>query len=161
MLRTCLFIVFAFTSIAASAQTLHQTFGDWKVFTHKDGAKELCYIASTPKKKAGDYSKRDEPFVLVTHRTAKTDEISVSSGFTYKKDSEVSLKIDKKDFKLFSQNDRAWAYDEKEDTQIIDRMAKGKQMVVKGTSPKGTYAEDSYSLAGFTKAQRAMKNLCK
>lgn len=140
---------------------LHQTYGDWKVFTHKNGEKDVCYIASTPSKKAGNYSKRDEPFVLVTHRSAKIDEISVSSGFPYKKDSEVSLKLDKKDFKLFSQNDRAWAYDEKEDLQIVDRMAKGKTMIVKGISPKGTFAEDTYSLSGFTKARRAMKDLCK
>ena len=48
-----------------------------------------------------------------------------------------------------------------DDLAIVDRMAKGKLMVVKGTSPKGTYAEDHYSLNGFTKARRAMKDLCK
>lgn len=162
MLRICLFIIFAFSFVAASkAQTLHQTYGDWKVFTHKEGVKDMCYIASTPTKKAGNYSKRGEPFVLVTHRSARIDELSVSSGFPYKKDSEASVKLDKKEFKLFTQNDRGWAYDEKDDLAIVDRMAKGKLMVVKGTSPKGTYAEDHYSLNGFTKARRAMKDLCK
>ncbi|MFO1243208.1 MAG: invasion associated locus B family protein [Rickettsiales bacterium] len=161
-LSLCFIALFAlFTLQNANAQTLHQTFGDWKVFTHKDGSNTLCYIASTPIKKDGNFSRRDDPFVLVTFRSARTDEISVSSGFPYKKGSEVSLKADKKEFKLFSQNDRAWAYDEKEDSQIIDRIAKGKTMMVKGTSQKGTFAEDTYSLTGFTKAHRAMKALCK
>lgn len=142
------------------AQTLQGTYGDWKVFTHTENGRKLCYIASMPKKKTGTYTKRGEPFVLVTYRSAVIDEVSVSSGFPYKKGSEVAVTVDKLSHALFTEGERAWAYDEKGDAQLVRHLASGAKLIVKGTSEKGTKAEDTYSLDGFSKARRTMKTLC-
>lgn len=160
-LVSCFFIVLSlFLTASAQAQTLQGTYGDWKVFTHTENGRKLCYIASTPKKKTGNYTKRGEPFVLVTHRSPVIDEVSVSSGFPYKKGSEVAVAVDKLPHALFTEGERAWAYDEKGDAQLVRHMAGGARLVIKGVSEKGTKAEDTYSLDGFTKARRTMKTLC-
>lgn len=158
LLGLCLMLV---GGAQAQAQQLHQSSGDWRVFTAGEGAQKQCYIASVPIKKTGNYAARGEPFVMVTHRGAVTDEVSVSSGYPYKEKSQVSLTIDSRRYDLFTQGDRGWAYDEAQDKNIAGAMMKGSQMVVKGTSQKGTFSSDTYSLSGFTAALNKMKTLCR
>lgn len=147
-------------AMSAQAQQLHQTSGDWRVFTHGSGPQRTCYVASVPVKKTGNYSARGEPFVMITHRGAKGDEVSVASGYAYKPGSQVSLTIDNRRYDLFTEGERAWAYDAAQDKNLVDAMVQGSQMIAKGTSPKGTYSVDTYSLTGFTSAVRKMKTLC-
>ncbi len=148
-------------SSQAVAQQLHMTSEDWKVFTIKKGNETMCYIASVPVKKTGNYTRRGEPFVLVTHRKASVDEVSVSSGYPYKDNQETVLSVDGKRYNLFVKGERGWAYDEKQDNAIVGSMIKGSEMVVKGVSQKGTTSTDTYSLKGFTKAHQKMKALCR
>lgn len=145
---------------AAQAQQLHETSGDWRVFTYGNGKERTCYVASVPVKKTGNYSSRGEPFVMVTHRGEKGDEVSVSSGYPYKPGSQLSLTIDSRRYDLFVEGERAWAYDAAQDKNLTDAMMKGSQMIAKGSSQKGTYSSDTYSLTGFTGAMRKMKTLC-
>lgn len=156
-----LFIAIVCVPQLAAAQQLMGTSGDWKIFTLKQSGKKTCYIASTPKKKTGTYSKRDEPYMLVTHR-GKGDEVSVSPGYTLKKGSEVSVSIDKKKAqKLFIDGELAWAYDSKQDAALVKAMKAGSSMEVKATSWKDTNSTDTYSLKGITRAHKEMKQLCK
>jgi len=145
----------------ATAQELHKTHGDWKVLSYKKDGEKFCYVASVPTKKTGNYTKRDEPFFLVVYRAGTTDEVSVSSGYPYKAKSTVKLSIDKKAHKLFTQDERAWAYDAKQDATLIAAMKKGSSMEVRGTSKKGTYSADTYSLRGITAALADMSKRCK
>lgn len=144
----------------ANAQQLQQTSGDWRVFTHGDGKARQCYIASVPVKKTGNYSARSEPFVMVTNRGVAGDEVSVSSGYPYKEGGQVSLTIDSRRYDLFTKGDRGWAYDAAQDKNLVAAMMKGSQMELKGTSQRGTFSADSYSLSGFTGAMQKMKALC-
>jgi hypothetical protein len=146
---------------AASAQQLLETSGDWHIFSAPVEGRTVCYAASVPTAKAGNYSKRDEPFLMVTGRSAGTDEVSVSSGFGYKEGSEVTLTVEGRAFTLFTSGDRAWASDAKQDNQLIAAMMKGSTLTAKGTSARGTYALDTYSLKGFIKAHQRMKALCR
>lgn len=148
----------------ASAQTLDRQINDWSVFTAKHEGKKLCYIASAPLKKTGNYKKRGEPYVMVTHRGKNMDEVSVSSGFPYKEKSSVEFTVEKKKYRFFTSPDIpdvAWASDSKEDKKIIQDMKKGNTLAVKGHSRSKTYSLDTYSLKGFAKAYERMKNLCK
>lgn len=146
---------------SSQAQTHHNTYGDWNVYTVAQGGKTVCYITSAPTKKSGNYSSRGEPYTMITHRSANVDEVSVSSGYTYKDKSDVKTTIDGTQFNMFSKDELAWAYDEKQDSAMVSAMKKGSKMAVKGTSRKGTYSEDSYSLKGISKAYDKMKELCK
>ncbi len=136
-------------------------FDDWNAFAEKN--RSMCYIGSEPKKAQGKYTKRDDPFVLVTHRPKEKSlgVVSVVAGYVYKKSSEVELIVDKRTFKLFTDGGHAWAYDSKGDKSLVAAMRNGKKMVVKGTSSRGTKTTDTYSLQGFTAAYTAVNKACK
>lgn len=153
-------VIVLMSASGAWAQKHDKTFNDWNTFTMTQGGKKVCYIASYPKKQEGNYNSRGEPYVLVTSRGAN-DEVSTSSGYPYKKDSEVTVNIDGKVYKLFTKGELAWAPDAKSDAQLVEAMKKGRKMTVRGTSQLDTYSEDSYSLSGVTAAYRRMKSLCK
>jgi hypothetical protein len=147
--------------VTVTAQQLHETYKDWRVLTVTEDGQKFCYIASVPIKKAGNYNRRDEPFLLVTHRRADLDEVSVSSGYPYKKGSDVKVSIDGRNFTMFTKGERAWALNEAQDNQMVASMIRGNKMTVHGTSQLDTYSKDTYSLGGFTSAHTLMKKLCR
>jgi invasion protein IalB len=158
-------VVAAVVSLAAaSAFAAQQTLGsfqDWTAFS--DGSeRRICYMGSVPKKKEGSYTVRGDTYVLATHRPGEKvfSEISVEAGYTYKPGSEVEVNIDGQAFKLFTQGGNAWAYDEKADRALIEAMKGGRQMVVKGTSSRGTLTTDTYSLSGFSAAMQTIDKAC-
>ncbi len=144
----------------AHAQQMVGPYQDWRVFTVKQDGQTVCYLASLPTKKEGNYSKRGEPYLLVTHKDGPVDEVSVSSGYPYKEGSEVTLAFGNKRFALFTKDELAWAYDEADDKAIVKEMIRGLNVKVKGTSWKDTHSTDTYSLRGFTAAHRRMKREC-
>jgi hypothetical protein len=150
------FFLFLLLPINALATTPDSTHGDWNVYKN-DSA---CYISSMPVKQDGNYTKRDTPYAIISYKKSKVDEMDISSGYTYKKDSEVEIKIKGQKFKLFTQNEDAWAKTSGEDNKLITAMQVGDEMVVKGISHKGTYSVDTYSLKGISKAYKRMNELC-
>jgi len=137
-------------------------FKDWTVFTVKQGENELCYIASLPFQKDGNYRKRGEPFITVTRvKKNKFDEINVTSGYIYDPSKDVEVEFDKNKFVLFPYKERAWASNRNEDIRIINKMKSGLKMKVLGYSTLGTHSVDTYSLRGFTDAYNKMVELCK
>lgn len=163
-LRISAFIAGIFITLALSstahAQQLDKTFSDWNVYTVTQDGSKICYMASAPTKKKGTYNKRGEPYLLVTHRSADSDEVSTSSGYPYKKDSEVSASLDGVLYKMFTKDELAWAYDEHQDQSMVSAMKRGMKLNIKGESQVGTTSEDLYSLKGFTSAYKRMKELC-
>ena len=146
----------------ANAQKLDSTHTAWSVYTIKKNGQKLCYMASAPTGKNGNYSQRDEPYFLVTHINSTTDEVSASSGYRYKNNTKPRIQIDGRKYRLsITQGELAWAKTSKLDKMLVSRMKKGAKMKVTGTSPKGTYSTDTYSLSGFSKAYKKMKSLCK
>lgn len=158
-------IFLSFSVSSVQAQQLLKTFNDWSVFQVQKEGEKLCYIATTPKKKAGSYKSRGEPYLLVTHRSKTIDEVSVSAGYPYKQGSVVKFTVDKKtNFDLFTTvevEDVAWAKDSAEDEAIVEAMKKGYELVVKANSQKDSNSTDTYSLRGFTGAYKHMKSSCK
>jgi invasion protein IalB len=137
-------------------------FGDWSAFVDETAGKKVCYIGSKPKKAEGKYKERGEIYFLVSHRPAEkiTGEVSIESGYAFKDGSDAVLTVDGKTFKLFTKGENAWARDAQGDRTIVEAMKTGKQMVVKGSSTRGTVTTDSYSLAGFAKAFEAISKAC-
>lgn len=154
----------------ASSETLAKPrqfiggYQDWDAFTEKRGAGEkVCYVISVPKEKLPKTAKRGETYIMVTHwPKAKIDnQVSVIIGYTFKKGSMASFSVDKKLFKMFTDVDRAWGWDSKQDNEMTDAMKRGTVIVVKGESGRGTQTTDKYSLAGFTAAHNAITKACK
>ena len=156
--------LFGYVGIAAAAtpQILGE-YGDWIAYYYRDNAGPVCYMASTPKKDEGKYSKRGDIFVVVTHRPNEKsyDVVNINAGYTYKKNTQVELKIGTKTFYLFTDGDKAWAMKDKDDKDIVAAMKRGSRMIVDGVSSRGTKTKDTYSLTGFTSAYKAISNKCK
>lgn len=154
-----------FISSHAQAQTFDSEHKHWSVFSLKQNGKKICYITSTPIKEDGNFTKRGEPYLLVTYNGNNVSEVSASSGYPYKKGTNVTINIDKKQKHSFFTSSEtpkvAWAKDAKMDKLVISHMKKGNKMTVRGTSPKGTYSLDTYSLLGFSAATKRMISLCK
>ena len=144
------------------AQTFIKNTGKWSAFKNGSGKNRSCYIASAPQKETGNYKRRSDTFVLVSHRPgeATRDVFELRAGYTYKKDSEVTVAIDGQKFELFTQQGAAWAKDSKTDRALARAMIRGRAMTVTGTSARGTKTVDTYSLNGFTAAYNTIGRDC-
>jgi hypothetical protein len=139
-------------------------FSDWLAQTYDDSGKTLCYATSAPKKQAGNFKSRGNPYIAITHapQSGVRDQVSYIAGYELKPNSDVSLTIGGQSFSLsVLQKDRAWAKDATIDKALIDAMRKGNSLTIKGTSSRGTEITDTYSLVGFTKAYQAISAACK
>lgn len=120
-------------------------------------------MASQPGNAEGDYTKRGDPFALITHRPADNTRnvFSYIAGYPYKAGSETVLKIDDQEFTLFTQDEIAWAPDADTDNKIAEAIQKGSSMVVTGTSSRGTLTTDTYSLKGSSSAYAKISEECR
>jgi len=119
-----LFGVLAAAPAWAQESKLITSFEDWEAYREKDGGKLVCYIGSEPRKSKGKYKKRDETYVLITHRPAEksTGVVSIKAGYAYEKDSEVEVIIGADTFRLFTDAGHAFAYDAKADKALVKAM---------------------------------------
>ncbi len=119
-------------------------------------------MTSQPKTAVGNYTKRGDIFALITHRPAEGTKnvFSYMTGYSYKADSSVSVKIDDRNFNLFTQGDTAWTADSAADNAVTNAIKSGSSMVVKGTSSRGTETTDSFGLSGSSKAYEAISSAC-
>ena len=138
------------------------SFKHWSAHLYVGKKGKVCYLHGVPRKSTGKYKKRGEIYLQVTHRpAAKTrDEVSITAGYTHKKGSDVKAVIDGKTFVLFTDSDMAWVGDAKSDAQLVAAMRAGRTLIVRGTSARGTATADTYSLAGFTAAHKAISKAC-
>ena len=138
-------------------------FTDWLAQTYDDNGKTLCYATSAPKKQAGNFKSRGNPYIAITHapQSGVRDQVSYIAGYELKPNSEVILTIGNQNFSLsVLQKDRAWAKDATVDKKLVDAMRKGASLTVHGTSARGTETTDTYSLIGFDKAYAAIGAAC-
>ena len=146
----------------ASEATLISTHGAWSVYTFMENGNKVCYMASTPQKSEGDYTSRGNVYALITHRPSEGTKnvFSYIAGYPYKEGSEVSVTIGSEKFSLFTQDETAWAADADADNRLTDAIRKGSNLVVKGTSKRGTLTSDSFSLKGSGDAYAAISKEC-
>ena len=149
------------TPVHAQEAKLIGRFGDWEAYTRGGKADRFCYIVSKPKE-ASLRSRRGDIFLLVWHRPAKDefDVVQIDAGYSFKKESQVEVKIGGKDWQLFTRDGNAWTYRGDDDANIIQAMRKGARLTVKGMSSRNNPTTDSYSLKGVTAAHRAMNKAC-
>ncbi len=148
---------------AMEAPRLLGEYGDWSAYTYKENGKNVCYMASTPKKDEGKYTQRGDIYAVVTHRPGEKsfDVVNFVAGYTYKKGSKVEIKIGKETFtNIFTDADKAWTLTEKDDKALVAAMKRGERMIVRGVSSRGTQTKDTYSLSGFTRAYKVISAKC-
>lgn len=134
----------------------------WSAFAETGKGGKACYLVGRPQKSEPANLKRGDVRVFVTHRPAEKsyNVVNFAAGYPYKEDSEVELMVDARKFALFTSKEGAWARDATIDKAIVEAMAKGKQVVLKGTSARGTATTDTYALAGFAQALGEIDKAC-
>ncbi len=135
---------------------------DWTSYSYTENGHKVCFMNSVPKKAEGNYKKRGDIYLVVSHRAAEKrwDEISIQAGYSYRPDSQVTLSVGKSSYKFFTAGDSAWAYTQEDDQKVINAMIKGSKLIVRGVSGRGTKTKDTYSLSGFSAAYRAINQAC-
>ncbi|MCC6598853.1 MAG: hypothetical protein IT559_08690 [Alphaproteobacteria bacterium] len=156
-----------FTFIAGSqANTQPRLMGAydaWEAYSFTENGQKVCYMATQPGNKEGDYTKRGDPFALITHRPAENSRnvFSYITGYDYKPGSAVTVFIDDQKFMLFTKGNTAWAPDAQNDNQIVEAIKKGSGMKIVGTSSRGTTTTDTLSLKGSGKAYERISQECR
>ena len=129
--------------------------GKWEFVKDMD----YCFIQSAPIKTDIPKGKtRGQNYVLV-YRINKNPEpiIQITAGFNYKSTNSIEVKIDDLVYNFFTDNDTAWA---SEDKKVIFAMKKGLELKIISISDKGTKVIDTYTLKGFTVAYNQLINDC-
>lgn len=152
----------AVSSALAQDVSFIATHRDWHAFQYTEDGERVCYVASKPTSEEGDYSVRGDVYVLVTHRPGENSRnvVSFITGYTYQDGSDVEVTISNNSFELFTHEDTAWARDSATDERLVEAMKAGANMVVQGTSSRGTVTTDTYSLLGFTASMSEIDEAC-
>lgn len=137
-------------------------FGDWESYAYTDGGAKVCYAAASATKVQGGERGRNSAVLIITHRPgAKSlNEVSITGGAPFKKDSEVELQVGATKHSLFTKSDHAWARNASADKAIVAAMLKGREMSVRATPAKGTALSGTVSLTGFGDALGAIDKAC-
>jgi invasion protein IalB len=160
----CLTLVFFLpNSNHAKGSGLIDVYGDWSAFSIKQDRTNVCFLGSEATESEGKYSKRGDVLFMVTHRPAQKEFsiINFQTGYTFKPGMDAVITIGDHNFSLFTQGSDGWAKDSETDKSIVKSMIRGSQMVIKGTSSRGTQTTDTFSLKGFTAAYKAASKACK
>jgi len=138
------------------------SFRDWRAMRFGDGDDRACMAFSQPVKSEGDYSKRGQAFVFVTHRPAagERSRVSLETGYPFEPGSKVRVEVDQLALAFRTEGSTAWLDDPEQTRRLVAAMRAGRELVVRGTSTRGTRTVDRYSLYGFTAAHEAIDRAC-
>lgn len=166
MRKLCLFLGCIFVSavaVAGDKPEILGTYDAWTAYVYTHQGEKTCYMATTPTKSKGKYSKRGDVFLSVAHHPDKNEfnVVNVMAGYTYKKGSKPVMSVDKnKGVALVSYEDGAWTKDKDTDSKLVAQMKKGSTAVLQGTSVRGTLTTDTFSMKGFSKAYQEIQKAC-
>lgn len=153
---------------AAEPATLLGVSKDWTAFTSGSGSSKICYTLSKPTATDPKTAKRDPIYFIITDwpgRKPKTkSEPEAVPGYQYKDGTTVTAQVGGAKFEMFAKNEAgagaAWVRERADELRMIEAMKRAKQLVVTGTSLRGTVTHDTYSLAGLSDALNKIHDAC-
>lgn len=139
------------------------TFDDWSAFIFTDAKEKVCYISTRPVRSRGEYTRRGDVFLMVSHRPYENlfDVVTLVSGYMYMPRTDAQIKIGDYKASLFTNDDTAWARNLRTDSEIVRALDAGTRVTVEGTSIEGVRTHDTFSLKGFKDAVSAVNRLCR
>ena len=140
--------------------SLEGTFQGWKVLTTKKNNKQVCYTVSFPFNKIGNHKSNREPYIMISYIGFKKQEVSISTGYEYRRNSKINVSVDGIQYALYARKYLAWSENEYADMKLIRTMLRGTKLMARAESIIGTYSVDMYSLDGFSEAYTKMLRLC-
>lgn len=159
---TLLLALPAAVPVRAAEPRLIGVFRDWNAFMLEEPSGPVCWMVSRPKKMEGDFTRRGDVYLMISHRPAESsfDVVNFIAGYPFADHAEVSVQVGKQGFKLFSNGEQAWARDTNTDHAIAQSLRLAHTLVVRGTSLRGSRTTDTFSLAGSSGAYQAIGDAC-
>src|SRR5690625_4609381 len=80
----------------------------WHAFQFEENGSRVCYVASRPEREEGNYTRRGDVFVLVTHRPAEgsRDVVSFYAGYPFGEEQNATATVDGgRAFPLFTEGE--------------------------------------------------------
>ncbi len=140
-------------------------YGDWGAYRASPGGKKICFALSKPTSAVTEPSgrNRDPSYAFVSTRPAEKvkNEVSVIVGYPQKPGFDATAAIGSATYAMYTQNDGAWVKNAAEESQMVETMRKGADMVIKSESARGTKTTDTYSLKGISQALDRVAEECK
>lgn len=146
---------------ASSEMTPEGFFGEWRVYTAKEGDGTVCFMVTAPQHTTVE---REGNFLSITHRPHENsyDVVSVMFGVPYHKKSRPTIEIDNhRPLEMATSDDAAFIKNEKDEKNFVQEMIKGNVARTKGKSSRGTLLRETYSLKGFAKAYALLNEKCR
>lgn len=161
-------LLLSLATAAADTPTLLGVSKSWSAFTSGAGSSKICYALSKPTATDPKKAKRDPIYFLITDWPARSpkakSEPEAVPGYQYKEGSTVIAQVGSDKFELFTQNEAgegaAWVRKRTDEVRLIDAMRRGQELIVIGTSRRGTETHDTYSLAGLSEALDKIHAAC-
>lgn len=155
----------AFAQSDEGQPSLLGQYGDWGVYSGTNSGKKVCFALAQPASSQTDPPNRprDPIYLFVSTRPAENvrNEVSVIIGYPLRPNADASAEIDSAKFAMQTQGDNAWLKNPAEEGRLIDAMRKGSELVVTGTSTRGTETTDRYSLKGISQALDRVGQECR
>lgn len=155
----------AFAQGGDAQPTLLQQFGDWGVYTGVNSGSKACFALSQPVSAETDPPNRarGQIYLFVSTRPAENvrNEVSIIIGYTLRENGDAAAAVGDTKFALQTQGDNAWLQNPAEESQLVDAMRRGANLVVTGVSNRGTATTDRYSLSGISAALDRIAQECR
>lgn len=150
---------------AAQAQQATElgTFNAWSAYTATDSGGQICFIIGEPQRSEPAGANRDPIKFLIVHRKGmgSKNEAQTQIGYPYNStDAKASVAVDGKSYVMAASGSTAWLAATADEATFVQAFKGGSQMVVRGTSQRGTNTVDTYSLSGATAAMNAIDAAC-
>ncbi len=147
----------------AAGPSLIGQFGDWRAYVTQSGKHKVCYTLAAPKSMEPRRVKRDKVYFFISTRPAENvrNETNVFAGYTYKTGTDASVEIGPTTFAMYTRNDGAWIKNAADEPRLIEALRKSREMIVKGTSTRGTNTTDRYVLTGLPQALDKIAQECR
>jgi invasion protein IalB len=131
-------------------------YGDWGAYAANPAGTKVCFALAKPQDSHTEPAgkPRDAPYLFIASRPTENvrNEVSIAIGYSFKPGIDATVEIGSAKFPMYTQSDGAWIKNAAEEAHMVEAMRKGSDMVVTGTSSRGTKSTDRYSLKGLSQA---------
>ncbi|TAH65025.1 MAG: Invasion associated locus B family protein [Rhodopseudomonas palustris] len=154
----------AASSGGAEPQLIGQ-FGSWGAYVANPNGRKVCFALAKPSssKTNPPNRPRDPSYVFISTRPSEkvVNEVSVMIGYPLKPGSEGSLEVGGSSYAMYTQGDGLWIKNAADEERLVEAMRRAGDLVVKGTSSKGTQSIDTFSLKGLAQALDRLAQDCR
>lgn len=144
------------------------TYQDWDVFRLQRGEFVSCYAATVAARFHPRTNSRERPVLYVARYPAAASDntVEIRFGGPVTEFQSVSAKLvarrkpPRDTFPITVKNQNGFISAPADQTSLLKAMQKGRELVIVSQPGVGDILEDRYSLYGFTKATKALDDLC-